>query len=164
MTRLPMVDAADGSHADEDSGINPESMPNDVRLDGVCKLFGTVWALKPTSLGIARGEFFSLLGASGSGKTTTLRIIAGFEQPTSGRVFLRERDVTWSAPYERNVNTVFQDELLDIRPGAETGRCRDPLQSGKHQNGSAFGSQASPGATHHRHQVLQLDPVLAISS
>jgi spermidine/putrescine transport system ATP-binding protein len=83
-----------------------------VRLDGVCKQFGEVWALQPTSLDIARGEFFSLLGASGSGKTTTLRIIAGFEQPTAGRVFLREQDVTWSAPYERNVNTVFQDYAL----------------------------------------------------
>jgi spermidine/putrescine transport system ATP-binding protein len=71
-----------------------------------------VLALRPTTLEIWRGEFFSLLGASGSGKTTTLRIIAGFETPTTGRVFLRERDVTRDAPYERNVNTVFQDYAL----------------------------------------------------
>ncbi len=112
MTGLPAVDATDGRSARSGSTLNPESTPSDVRLDGVCKQFGTVWALKPTSLDIARGEFFSLLGASGSGKTTTLRIIAGFERPTAGRVFLRERDVTSSAPYERNVNTVFQDYAL----------------------------------------------------
>ncbi|HEX6506922.1 MAG TPA: ABC transporter ATP-binding protein [Chloroflexota bacterium] len=94
------------------SGLNPEGTPDDVRLESVSKQFGEVWALRPTSLTIRRGEFFSLLGASGSGKTTTLRIIAGFEQPTTGSVMLRDRDVTWSAPYERNVNTVFQDYAL----------------------------------------------------
>jgi spermidine/putrescine transport system ATP-binding protein len=84
----------------------------DVRLEGVSKHFGDVQALRPTTLSISRGEFFSLLGASGSGKTTTLRIIAGFEEPTTGRVYLRGRDVTACAPYERNVNTVFQDYAL----------------------------------------------------
>ena len=84
----------------------------DVQLDGVSKRFGDICALQPTSLVVNRGEFFSLLGASGSGKTTTLRIIGGFEEPTSGRVFLQGRDVTGSAPYERNVNTVFQDYAL----------------------------------------------------
>lgn len=112
MTGTPLVDKTDGSYAGSGPVLNPERIPGDVRLDGVCKQFGNVWALNPTSLDIARGEFFSLLGASGSGKTTTLRIIAGFERPTAGRVFLRERDVTWSAPYERNVNTVFQDYAL----------------------------------------------------
>jgi putative spermidine/putrescine transport system ATP-binding protein len=53
-----------------------------------------------------------LLGASGSGKTTTLRIIAGFEEPSTGKVYLQNRDVTLTAPYERNVNTVFQDYAL----------------------------------------------------
>jgi spermidine/putrescine ABC transporter ATP-binding subunit len=86
--------------------------PIDIRLTGVSKSFGAVAALLPTDLEVKRGEFFSLLGASGSGKTTTLRIIAGFEQPTSGTVYLQERDVTWTAPYERNVNTVFQDYAL----------------------------------------------------
>ena len=71
-----------------------------------------MWALRLTSLEVVQGEFFSLLGASGSGKTTTLRIIAGFETPSSGRVFLQERNVTREAPYERNVNTVFQDYAL----------------------------------------------------
>ena len=84
----------------------------DVRLAGVSKRFGDVVALRPTDLSILYGEFFSLLGASGSGKTTTLRIIGGFEEPSSGRVYLQDRDVTDTAPYERNVNTVFQDYAL----------------------------------------------------
>jgi spermidine/putrescine transport system ATP-binding protein len=84
----------------------------DVRLAGVSKRFGAVWALRPTDLSVRRGEFFSLLGASGSGKTTTLRVIAGFEEPTSGTLYLQNRDVTGTAPYERNVNTVFQDYAL----------------------------------------------------
>ena len=98
------------------SGINEgtrafESAP-DIRLAGVSKQFGNVRALEPTDLTINRGEFFSLLGASGSGKTTTLRIIAGFEEPSTGKVYLQGRDVTLTAPYERNVNTVFQDYAL----------------------------------------------------
>jgi putative spermidine/putrescine transport system ATP-binding protein len=63
-------------------------------------------------LRIADGEFFSMLGPSGSGKTTTLRMIAGFEQPSSGRVLLHGRDVTGVPPFERDVNTVFQDYAL----------------------------------------------------
>lgn len=84
----------------------------DIRLDGVSKRFGDFWALRSTSLTVQRGAFFSLLGASGSGKTTTLRIIGGFEEPTTGSVFLQGRNVTSAAPYERNVNTVFQDYAL----------------------------------------------------
>jgi spermidine/putrescine transport system ATP-binding protein len=84
----------------------------DVRLVNVSKRFGDVWALRPTSLDVFHGEFFSLLGASGSGKTTTLRIIGGFEEPTSGEVFLRGREMSRMAPYERPVNTVFQDYAL----------------------------------------------------
>src|SRR5439155_22803380 len=61
---------------------------------------------------VARGEFFTLLGPSGSGKTTTLRLIAGFELPDAGRVELAGTDVTRRAPYERDVNTVFQDYAL----------------------------------------------------
>jgi spermidine/putrescine transport system ATP-binding protein len=112
MTGLTRVGARHDRGAEDGVPASPESTSDDVRLDGVCKQFGDVWALRPTSLSLVRGEFFSLLGASGSGKTTTLRIIAGFEQPTAGRVFLRDRDVTWSAPYARNVNTVFQDYAL----------------------------------------------------
>jgi spermidine/putrescine ABC transporter ATP-binding subunit len=86
--------------------------PPDIKLAQVSKRYGDVWALRPTSLSIHRGEFFALLGSSGSGKTTTLRLIAGFEEPTSGTVFLQGKDVSRDAPYERNVNTVFQDYAL----------------------------------------------------
>jgi len=72
----------------------------------------TVTAVDDVSLEIRDGEFFSMLGPSGSGKTTTLRLIAGFELPTEGRVFLHGEDVTNRAPFERDVNTVFQDYAL----------------------------------------------------
>src|SRR6266550_2764974 len=84
----------------------------DVRLESVRKTFGEVVAVDGVDLEIEPGEFFSLLGPSGSGKTTMLRIIAGFERPDSGRVFLGGKDVTNQAPFERDVNTVFQDYAL----------------------------------------------------
>ncbi|MFY9579965.1 MAG: ABC transporter ATP-binding protein [Gaiellaceae bacterium] len=84
----------------------------DVRLDGVRKTYGDVVAVDRVDLDIAPGEFFTLLGPSGSGKTTTLRLIAGFERPDEGRIELHGRDVTRVAPYERDVNTVFQDYAL----------------------------------------------------
>ena len=63
-------------------------------------------------LEIPDGEFFSMLGPSGSGKTTTLRMIAGFEMPTRGRILLHGEDVSRKPPFERDVNTVFQDYAL----------------------------------------------------
>jgi putative spermidine/putrescine transport system ATP-binding protein len=84
----------------------------DVRVVGVRKNYGDVVAVDGVDLEIAPGEFFTLLGPSGSGKTTTLRLIAGFERPDSGSVELHGRDVTRTAPYERDVNTVFQDYAL----------------------------------------------------
>jgi putative spermidine/putrescine transport system ATP-binding protein len=72
----------------------------------------SVTAVDGIDLEIRDGEFFSMLGPSGSGKTTTLRMIAGFELPTEGRVFLHGQDVTMRAPFERDVNTVFQDYAL----------------------------------------------------
>ncbi|MEO8228876.1 MAG: ABC transporter ATP-binding protein [Chloroflexota bacterium] len=83
-----------------------------VRLDSIRKRYGDVEAVAGIDLEIGDGEFFSMLGPSGSGKTTTLRMIAGFEQPTDGRVFLQGEDVTRQAPFERDVNTVFQDYAL----------------------------------------------------
>jgi putative spermidine/putrescine transport system ATP-binding protein len=82
------------------------------RLEGVRKRFGDVVAVDGIDLEVRQGEFFSLLGPSGSGKTTCLRMIAGFEAPTEGRIWLQGRDVTRLAPYERDVNTVFQDYAL----------------------------------------------------
>ena len=73
---------------------------------------GLIVAVDHIDLEVQDGEFFSLLGPSGCGKTTTLRMIGGFEQPTSGRIELDGQDVTWLPPYQRNVNTVFQNYAL----------------------------------------------------
>jgi len=101
-----------------------------VRLVGLVKHFGNteqgrrvakyaegragdaIVAVAGIDLDVRNGEFFSMLGPSGSGKTTTLRMIAGFERPTAGRVLLHGRDVTDLPPFERDVNTVFQDYAL----------------------------------------------------
>jgi putative spermidine/putrescine transport system ATP-binding protein len=109
---------------------SPGAAVSAVRLEGITKRFGgeagrrvakstdgatvdgQVIAVDGISLDIADGEFFSMLGPSGSGKTTTLRMIAGFELPTAGRVLLHGVDVTNRPPFERDVNTVFQDYAL----------------------------------------------------
>ena len=83
-----------------------------IRLEGLVKRYGEVTAVGGVDLEIADGEFFSMLGPSGSGKTTTLRMIAGFETPTSGRILLHGKDVSSLPPFERDVNTVFQDYAL----------------------------------------------------
>ena len=90
----------------------PEQGSADVRLESVRKSFGDVVAVDGVDLEIPAGEFFTLLGPSGSGKTTTLRLIAGFEHPDEGRIFLRGADASNRPPYERDVNTVFQDYAL----------------------------------------------------
>ncbi|MGZ4394431.1 MAG: ABC transporter ATP-binding protein [Gaiellaceae bacterium] len=79
---------------------------------GVRKTYGEVVAVDHLDLDVRRGEFFTMLGPSGSGKTTTLRLIAGFERPDTGRIELRGIDVAQKPPYERPVNTVFQDYAL----------------------------------------------------
>jgi putative spermidine/putrescine transport system ATP-binding protein len=83
-----------------------------VRFEHVSRHFGDVRAVDNVSLEIHDGEFFSMLGPSGSGKTTCLRLIAGFEQPTQGSIFLHGARVNDLPPYERDVNTVFQDYAL----------------------------------------------------
>jgi putative spermidine/putrescine transport system ATP-binding protein len=96
-----------------------------VRLVGLRKHFADVHAVDGVDLDIPPGEFFAMLGPSGSGKTTVLRLIAGFEQPTEGTVELAGDDVTGRAPYERDVNTVFQDYALfphmSVRQNVEYG-------------------------------------------
>ena len=84
----------------------------DVRLVDVTKKFGDQVAVDRINLEVRDGEFFSLLGPAGCGKTTTLRMIGGFEQPTSGLIELQGQDVTWLPPFKRNVNTVFQNYAL----------------------------------------------------
>ena len=87
-----------------------------VRVEQVEKVFGKgsdrVIALNGVSLTINENEFFTLLGPSGCGKTTLLRLIAGFEQPTNGRIFLHGSDISHLPPYDRPVNTVFQSYAL----------------------------------------------------
>jgi putative spermidine/putrescine transport system ATP-binding protein len=102
-----------------------------VRLEGLTKVFGndavgkrasatseaatgapSLIAVDHIDLEVLDGEFFSMLGPSGSGKTTTLRMIAGFELPTEGRVLLHGKDVSRRPPFDRDVNTVFQDYAL----------------------------------------------------
>jgi putative spermidine/putrescine transport system ATP-binding protein len=78
----------------------------------VTKRFGSVVAVDDVSIDIGAGEFFSMLGPSGSGKTTMLRMIAGFEMPTAGSIHLDGTDVTRRPPFDRDVNTVFQDYAL----------------------------------------------------
>jgi putative spermidine/putrescine transport system ATP-binding protein len=90
----------------------PSPLVPAIRLDGLRKTFGKVTAVDGIDMTIAEGEFFAMLGPSGSGKTTVLRIIAGFEQPSGGSVWLEGHDVTRQAPFERDVNTVFQDYAL----------------------------------------------------
>lgn len=83
-----------------------------VTLRGVTKRFGSVVAVDHVDLQINEGEFFSVLGPSGSGKTTVLRLIAGFDQPDEGSVLLGGEEVAGRAPFDRDVNTVFQDYAL----------------------------------------------------
>ncbi|MGB8858179.1 MAG: ABC transporter ATP-binding protein [Ilumatobacteraceae bacterium] len=97
------------------SNTSPTSTPA-IQLVGLRKSFGfgehEVVAVDSVDLSIEEGEFFSLLGPSGSGKTTVLRMIAGFESPTAGAILLQGQDVTRQAPFDRDVNTVFQDYAL----------------------------------------------------
>jgi len=81
-------------------------------FESVVRHFGEVHAVDGVSMEVRDGEFFSMLGPSGSGKTTCLRLIAGFERPDSGRILLYGQDVSPLPPYERPVNTVFQDYAL----------------------------------------------------
>ena len=83
-----------------------------IRFENVSRYFGDVKAVDHVNLEIGDGEFFSMLGPSGSGKTTCLRMIAGFDRPTTGNIYLYGQDVSDLPPYQRDVNTVFQDYAL----------------------------------------------------
>src|ERR671920_1895582 len=89
-----------------------EAAVPDIRLRGLVKRYGGQAAVDGIDLDVLRGEFFTLLGPSGSGKTTTLRMIAGFERPDRGTIELGGTDVSDRPPFERDVNTVFQDYAL----------------------------------------------------
>lgn len=83
-----------------------------ISFEQVSRHYGAVKALDSVSFTVQEGEFFSMLGPSGSGKTTSLRLMAGFEQPTSGSLKLMGKEAAGTPPYERDVNTVFQDYAL----------------------------------------------------
>ena len=83
-----------------------------VELRNVTKRFGAYEALKEASFEIRAGEFMTFLGPSGCGKTTCLRLISGFDTPTSGQIFLDGKDLTFEPPYRRDVNQVFQNYAL----------------------------------------------------
>jgi spermidine/putrescine transport system ATP-binding protein len=99
--------------ASPDAAAAPEGATGgEVRLSGIAKTYGSFTAVHPLDLTVPRGSFFALLGASGCGKTTTLRMIAGLEEPTSGAVALGGTDITALPAYKRPVNTVFQNYAL----------------------------------------------------
>src|SRR4051812_41874620 len=81
-------------------------------LDGLTRLYGDVAAVSDVNLSVAKGEFISLLGPSGCGKTTTLQMIAGLVEPTSGRITLDGRDITHEKPDRRGLGIVFQSYAL----------------------------------------------------
>jgi putative spermidine/putrescine transport system ATP-binding protein len=101
------IDATSGHPAPPTASAAPA-----VKLSGIRKSYGDVVAIENLSMEVLQGEFFTMLGPSGSGKTTTLRVTAGFEPADEGRVELHGADVTGTPPYERQVNTVFQDYAL----------------------------------------------------
>ncbi|KUN76726.1 spermidine/putrescine ABC transporter ATP-binding protein [Streptomyces bungoensis] len=109
----------------------------DVRLTGIGKTYGSFTAVHPLDLTVPQGSFFALLGASGCGKTTTLRMIAGLEEPSCGTVHLGDQDVTHLPPYKRPVNTVFQSYALfphlDIFENVAFGLRRRGVKSVKKQ-------------------------------
>ena len=83
-----------------------------LEIKGVSKKFGNIVALDNINLDISKSELFSLLGSSGCGKSTLLRIIAGFENPDSGKIFLDGEDITLLPPYLRPLNMMFQNYAL----------------------------------------------------
>jgi putrescine transport system ATP-binding protein len=83
-----------------------------LRIEAVSKSFGTFRAVKDVTLTVGKGEIFSLLGGSGCGKTTLLRMLAGFEEPTAGRIFLDGRDMAGVPPWERPVHMMFQSYAI----------------------------------------------------
>jgi spermidine/putrescine transport system ATP-binding protein len=96
----------------DDGKVGSGSGGGDLRLERVTKRFGDFVAVDDLSLTVPEGSFFALLGPSGCGKTTTLRMVAGLEDPTNGTVHIGTQDISGLRPYKRPVNTVFQSYAL----------------------------------------------------
>jgi spermidine/putrescine transport system ATP-binding protein len=96
----------------ESQAVDSTEGSRDLRLEGLTKRFAAFTAVDNLNLTVPQGSFFALLGPSGCGKTTTLRMVAGLEIPTEGRIFLADKDVAPLKPYKRPVNTVFQNYAL----------------------------------------------------
>jgi spermidine/putrescine transport system ATP-binding protein len=123
--------------ADPTDTSEPAARGRDLQLESVTKRFAGFTAVDDLHLRIPQGSFFALLGPSGCGKTTTLRMIAGLEEPTSGRILLGDTDVAGLKPYRRPVNTVFQNYALfphlSIRENVAFGLRRRGIKDVKHQ-------------------------------
>jgi spermidine/putrescine transport system ATP-binding protein len=160
--------AADGAGATDGSGAADETGATDgtraappgdaVRLTGISKSYGSFTAVHPLDLAVPAGSFFALLGASGCGKTTTLRMIAGLEAPSTGAVHLGGRDVTALPPYKRPVNTVFQNYALfphlDVYENVAFGLRRRGIRSVRKQVGEMLDLvQLGPLARRRPHQL-----------
>jgi putrescine transport system ATP-binding protein len=104
-------------------------------IEGVSKRFGTFEAVSNVSLTIARGEIFALLGGSGCGKTTLLRMLAGFEAPTAGRIWLDGQDITEMAPWDRPIHMMFQSYALfphmTVEKNVGYGLKHEPMSAGE---------------------------------
>jgi putative spermidine/putrescine transport system ATP-binding protein len=115
--------------------------PPDISVRRLTKRYGDVVAVDGVDLDIAAGEFFTMLGPSGSGKTTTLRMIAGFEMPDEGTIELAGEDVSRLPPYDRPVNTVFQDYALfphmSVQENVEYGLMVKKIRKGERRSRAA---------------------------
>ncbi len=94
------------------AGESAPQQPDFIHIEGVTKSFGSFKAVDNVTLSISKGELFALLGGSGCGKTTLLRMLAGFETPTAGRIFIDGQDMAGVPAYERPVNMMFQSYAL----------------------------------------------------
>ena len=106
---MPAKEPAAGRVEPFGGGVGPSAA---VTVDGIEKHFGTQVAVQPTSFDVPAGKLVTLVGPSGSGKTTILKMIAGFEEPSGGRVLISGTDVTHIPPHKRNLGFVFQQYAL----------------------------------------------------
>jgi len=119
-----------------------------VRIEAITKRFGSVAAVNNVSLKIYRSEIFCLLGGSGCGKTTLLRMLGGFEQPSAGEIYIDGEPMAGIAPYERPVNMMFQSYALFPHMSVEKNIAFGLEQEGiSHASSRAASRTSSPAAS-----------------